>query len=250
MQRPSWQWEKRCLSCGNVTALLAAAALAATPPPAAKVLEMVLVRVGSDFPEALARMGAFTAAAATLWAAGTAAAAFGLAALLRQAAPAPEPAVGAGGGRRRHRRRGHRRGRPVARPRFLRNLLRQTVCVRRVAFRVDRQPSVVGPDRIRRTRPGAGAARGGEPDDGFGGDSHGTTARRFGAAGLAVFVLVLGVAFALLHVLSWHQATAIAEQLAANQPVPATRWSAPCPASSTRACWRGSPCFFRAWPGC
>ena len=39
MQRPSWQWEKRCLSCGNVTALIAAAALAATPPPAAKALE-------------------------------------------------------------------------------------------------------------------------------------------------------------------------------------------------------------------
>ena len=83
MQRPAWQWEKRCLSYGNVTALLAAAALAATPPPAAKVLEMTLVRVGSDFAEALARMGAFTAAAATLWAAGTAAAAFGFSALLR-----------------------------------------------------------------------------------------------------------------------------------------------------------------------
>ena len=40
MQRPSWQWENSCVSCGNATALLAAAALAATPPPAAKVLEM------------------------------------------------------------------------------------------------------------------------------------------------------------------------------------------------------------------
>ena len=36
---------------------------------------------------------------------------------------------------------------------------------------------------------------------------------------LAVFVLVLGVAFTLLDVLSWHQATAIAEQLAGTQPV-------------------------------
>lgn len=222
MQRPSWQWEKSCLSCGNATALLAAAALAATPPPATKVLEMTLVRVGSDFAEAAARMGAFSVAAATLWAAGTAAVAFGLAALLR-AGPLPA-------------------------------LSRRLVLVAGVAGIVAAGIVVVGQwyaqgsfaiDSAKPSAPvGSPSASTGSPalliQIGYGvlglvpvllaaasrtmGSAATPTAQRRGDWAplvLAVFVLVLGVAFALLHVLNWQQATALAEQVAGPQPVSA-----------------------------
>ncbi|MCY2989957.1 MAG: hypothetical protein NTY19_19105 [Planctomycetota bacterium] len=227
MQRPSWQWEKSCLSCGNATALLAAAALAATPPPAAKVLEMLLVRVGSDLPEASARMGAFTAAAATLWAAGTAAVAFGFAALLRAGLL----------------------------PVLSRRLVLAAGVVGIVAVGIVAVGIVVVGQwhaqdsfAIYSAKPSASvastSASTGSPalliQIGYGvlglvpvllaaasltlGSAVTPTAQRRGDLAplvLAVVVLVLGVAFALLHLLSWHQATALAEQVAGPQPVSA-----------------------------